>query len=189
MNTEQTSKNIFTYDYILVKRQHIKLVCVVKVIPNEECVTQHKLLVCDARIVKSEDWCKKFVSKRRVWKLQQADLCDKFVKLVGEMSDTSSEQVGNIWSRLKQDLLSATEKTCWWTREGIWRKQTWRWNETVSKDISEKRRLWNLWKTGGSKDKYLNAKWKAQHAVYTARRNVENSYRKPGFNCREMYTR
>ena len=92
--------------------------CDVKVIPNEECVTQHKLLVCDARIVKSEDWCKKFVSKRRVWKLlQQADLCDKFVKLVGEMSDTSSEQVGNIWSRLKQDLLSATEKTCWWTRE------------------------------------------------------------------------
>ena len=50
----------------------------VKVIPNEECVTQHKLLVCDAGIVKSEDRYKKFVPKRHVWKLQQADFQDKF---------------------------------------------------------------------------------------------------------------
>ena len=34
-----------------------------KVIPNEECVTQHKLLVFDGRIVKCEDQCKKFVPK------------------------------------------------------------------------------------------------------------------------------
>ena len=28
------------------------------------------------------------------------------------MNDTLGEQVDDIWSRLKQDLLSATEKTC-----------------------------------------------------------------------------
>ena len=83
--------------------------CDVKVIPNKECVTQHKLL--DTRIVKSEDWCKKFVPKWCVWKLQQADLCDKFCEtLTGKMNDTSGEQVNNIWSRLKQGLLSATER-------------------------------------------------------------------------------
>ena len=39
--------------------------------------------------------------------------------------------------------------------------------------MSEKRRLWKLWKAGGSKDKYLDAKSKARHAVYAAKRNAE----------------
>ena len=76
--TYQSGENQSQIDYILVKRQNIKLVRDVKVIPHEKCVTQHKLLVCDARIVETEDLCKKFVPKWRVWKLQQADLRDKF---------------------------------------------------------------------------------------------------------------
>ena len=39
--------------------------------------------------------------------------------------------------------------------------------------MSEKIRLWKLWKVGGSEDKDLDAKWKAQRAVYTAERNAE----------------
>ena len=76
-----------------------------------------------------------------------------------EINDTSVEQVDNIWSRWKQGLLSATEKTCGWTKKAIWKKQTWWWNEKVSKYISEKRKLWK--KAGESKDKYLDAKSKA----------------------------
>ena len=72
----------------------------VKVIPNEECVTQHKLLVCDARIVKKEDQCKKFVPKRCVWKLQQADLHGKFCEtFTGEINDTTGEQVEDVFRR------------------------------------------------------------------------------------------
>ena len=33
--------------------------------------------------------------------------------------------------------------------------------------------MWKLWKVSGSKDKYLDAKWKAQHAAFTAKRNAE----------------
>ena len=172
--TYQSGENQSQIDYILVKQQNIELVHDVKAIPNEESVTLHKLLVCDASIVKSEDWCKKFVPKQHVWKLQQADLCNNFYEtFTGKMNDMAGEQVEHIWLRLKQGLLSAREKTCGWTKKGIRRKQTWWWNEKVSKDISKKRRLWKLWKAGGSKDKYLDAKQKAQHAVYTAKRNVE----------------
>ena len=64
--TYQFGENQSQIDYILVKWQNIKLVRDVKVIPNEECVTQHNLLACYARIVKSEDGCKKFVPKRCV---------------------------------------------------------------------------------------------------------------------------
>ena len=111
--TYQSGENQSQTDYILVKQKNIKLVHDVKVISNEECVTQHKLLVCDAKMVKSEDWCKKFVPKQHVWKVRQADLCDKLCEtFTGEMNDTTDEQVDNIWSRLKQDTL------CY--RENLW---------------------------------------------------------------------
>ena len=85
---------------------------------------------------------------------------------------TPGEQ-DDIWLRLKQGLLSATEKTFERIKKGIWRKQTWWWNEKVSKDISEMRRLWKLWKAGGSKNKYVDAKWKVRHAIYTVTRNAK----------------
>ena len=129
---------------------------------------------------------KKFVPKRRVWKLQQVDLRNEFCEpSTDEMNDTSGEQVDDIWFRLKQGLLSATDNICGWTKKGIWRKQTWWWNEKVSKDISEKRRLWMLWKAGGSKDKYLDAKQKARHAVYTA--IVLKTTKKTSFVSRNKY--
>ena len=59
--TYQHGENQSQTDQIMVKQQNIMLICDVNTIPNEECVSQHKVLVCDARIVKSEDWCKKFV--------------------------------------------------------------------------------------------------------------------------------
>ena len=88
--TFQSGENQSQIDYILVKRQNVKLVRDVKVIPNEECVTQHKLLVCDAKIVKREDRCKKVVPERRVWKLQRADLRDKFCEtFTNEINDNT----------------------------------------------------------------------------------------------------
>ena len=76
--TYQSGENQSYIDYILVKLQNIKLVRDVKIISNEECVTQQNLLVCHARVVKSEDQFEKFVPKRREWKLKQTDLRDEF---------------------------------------------------------------------------------------------------------------
>ena len=74
-----------------------------KVIPNEQCVTQHKLLVCDSRIVKSENLGKKFVPKQCIWK---PNLCDKFCEtLTGEINDTLGEQVDNIYFLLQKRLV------------------------------------------------------------------------------------
>ena len=67
------------------------------------------------------------------------------------MYDSSGEQVDNTWSKLKQGLLSATEKTYGWTKKDIWGKQMWWWNEKVSKDISEKRRFRSCGRQVGAK--------------------------------------
>ena len=96
-----------------------------------------------------------------MWMLQHVDLCDKFCEtFMGDMNDTEGELIDNIWSRLKQGLLSATEKTHEWTKKDIWRKQTWWWNEKANKDISETRRLQKFWKARASNDKYLDANGK-----------------------------
>ena len=69
----------------------------VKVFSNEVCVTQHKLLVCDSRIVKSEDRCQTFVPKQHAWNLQQADLHDTFYEtFTGEKNGTAGEQIDDI---------------------------------------------------------------------------------------------
>ena len=75
--TYQSGENQSYIDYILVKLQNIKLVRDVKIISNEECVTQQNLLVCHARVIKSENQIRKFVPKRRVWTVKQADLRDE----------------------------------------------------------------------------------------------------------------
>ena len=86
----------FLFDYILVK-----FMCDVKVIPNEESVIQHILLGFHVKIVKSEGQCKRFVPKRRAWKLQQADVRDKFCEsFTCEINHTSGEKVDDICSRL-----------------------------------------------------------------------------------------
>ena len=46
-------------------------VCNVKVIPNEECVPKHKLLVMDMQFNRTKMWLKKFEPRVRVWKLKE----------------------------------------------------------------------------------------------------------------------
>jgi len=43
----------------------------VKVIPNEECVPKHKLLVMDMRFDTTKRWHKKFEPRVHVWKLKE----------------------------------------------------------------------------------------------------------------------
>ena len=80
-----------------------------------------------------------------------------FVKLFrGEMNDTAGEQAEDIWSGVKQGLLSEGGQRKAYEEN----KRGGRMKRSV-RILSEKRRLWKLWKAGGSKDKYLDAKRKA----------------------------
>ena len=59
-----------------------------------------------------------------------------------------------------------------WSEKGKWRKQTWWWDNSINDVIMEKRRLWKVWKNGGSKEEYAKAKKVAKHAVFTAKRKA-----------------
>jgi len=60
-----------TVDYIIVQQEDKAKVCNVKVIPNEECVPKHKLLVMDMWFSSRKRRHKKFEPRVHVWNLKE----------------------------------------------------------------------------------------------------------------------
>lgn len=162
-------------DYILVRRSDFKLVRDMKVIPGEEVVTQHRLLVCDMKWNFKKEIKKIFVPKLRVWKLKDPEFRLKFNRSLNDQLAENGNPISveEKWKHLKNSLLKATEKSCGFTKKGNWRKQTWWWDESVSDAVNEKRRLWKIWKSGGSRERYVEAKRVAKQVVFAAKKKAE----------------
>jgi len=69
-------------DYLIVRQEDKAKVRNVKVIPNEECVPKHKLLVMDMQFSTRKRRRKKFEPRVHVWKLKE----EKHVKNTGTWS-------------------------------------------------------------------------------------------------------
>ena len=64
---------------MLVRKRDRANVLDVKVIPNEECITQRKLIVCQMKISDAVRKVKtRHVSKCKVWRLRENDARTKF---------------------------------------------------------------------------------------------------------------
>jgi len=66
-------KSMVELDYIIVRQEDKAKVRNVKVevIPNEECVPNHKLLVMDMWFNTTKRWYNKFEPRVHVWKLKK----------------------------------------------------------------------------------------------------------------------
>ena len=73
------------------------------------------------------------------------------------------------FSSLKTSLLDATNNICGMTKKGVYRKETWWWNDEVNNAVVNKRRAWKEWKKGGSKEEYLKLKRDAKHTAEDAK--------------------
>ena len=60
-------------DYILVNNKYISSVKYVKVIPDEELVSQHCLLLMDMALKKKVGMKVKFRKKLKLWRLRESD--------------------------------------------------------------------------------------------------------------------
>ena len=162
-------------DYILVKRDARKSLKDVKVIAGEECIPQHRLVVCDLALKVRREHKKPLVPRRKVWKLKDENVKQAFEAHVEE--SLSNMEVGSTieekWSSLKACLLSATDSTCGWTKGPPRRKETWWWNDQVDLAVKERKRLYKAWKCGGSKEPYLVAKRKVRSEIYAAKKLAE----------------
>lgn len=130
-------------DYILLRKRDFKLAKDVKVIPGEECTLQHRLLICNLRLLYSEPRSQPFVSKRRIWKLNDPDCKVECSRLFDKkLSSAETGGAGGNLESTENSLLSATEEVCCWTKKRPLRKQTWWWSDDVSAVVSLKRKLW-----------------------------------------------
>ena len=163
-------------DYIITRRRDLKLVKDVKAIPNEECVSQHKLLVADTSLSVHPPKRRKFVPKCRIWKLKRPEYRQKFEDRVAlELGNTNLQEQNSdsSWQCFKKALNTSAVAVCGMSKNHNWRKETWWWNNEVDAAIKEKRRAWNEWKKGGCRETYNRAKAIANKAVFQAKQVVE----------------
>ena len=175
--TYQSGGNSSQIDYVLVRKSDLKLMRDIKVIPGEEVLTQHRMLVSDMiwKFTKPEK--KIFTPKLRTWKLKDKDIVrkfqDEFNNLLEKDEDLAPESVESKWNYLKTNLIKATKLSCGLSKNNNWRKQTWWWDNSVNDAVKEKRRLWKIWKSGGSRENYVLAKKVDKQTVFAAKKKAE----------------
>ena len=94
-------------DYILTRLKDCKLLKDVKVVPSEECVSQHRLLICSTVIRFPKKVEKVFTPKVCLWKLKDNEVKQAFEKHVAEnaVSLSNSQNVEDIWNILKSKII------------------------------------------------------------------------------------
>ena len=75
--------------------------------------------------------------------------------------------------------LSRVDKGCGETKGGwVCHNEAWWWNDAVNYVVKEKqkKKKWNQWKLGGSKEEYQLVKKAASLAVYDAKQQARSEY-------------
>ena len=139
-------------DYVLYRRNFRRNVTNVKVIPGEEVVQQHFLLVCDFNVRIPPQKKRKFVPRLRSWKLRDPAVISNYhdvfqTKAASVVSSQVDNPVEASWSKLKTSLLEATKETCGLSSPHQWRPETWWWNDEVDAAIKSKRALYKTYKS------------------------------------------
>ena len=125
--TFSSTDNKSQIDYILVKRSFLKYVRDVKVIRNEECVTQHKLLVADIT-VDGRSPKPRIVPPRRI---RDPTIRKDYETFVNEkcalfLSNNKPVGVNDAWNKAKTCLLKRIDQVCPWNRGGrVRHAETW----------------------------------------------------------------
>ena len=175
-------------DYVLYPKNYRKSVTNVKVIPGEECASQHRLLVCDLHLRMPPQKKRKFVPRLRVWKLRDPATASRFqgafrAKICRDVEHKESSSVETAWSNLKIPLLEAATEVCGLSRGHQWKKETWWWNDRVEAAVAEKRtrfKAYNVLRKRGNtpeatmaKSDYDAAKRAAKRVVWQAKSESE----------------
>ena len=92
----------------MTRGSDLKQVQIVNITGDEECVTQHKLLICEINLRTQIRKQNKLPPKRHIWKLQKTEFQEKHKKAVEEsinsstlLSDLHSEaDVESIWTAI-----------------------------------------------------------------------------------------
>jgi len=103
-----------TVDYIIVQQEDKAKVHNVKVIPNEECVPKHKLLVMDMPFNTTRRWCKKFEPRKHVWKIKGEKTCEEYQCMVKDKvveAEWKYLHANEQWQQMKNIMMEIAPNT------------------------------------------------------------------------------
>src|SRR5437867_3782935 len=155
---------------MFVRRCDLAKVSDINGIGSEECVQQHKLLICKIDLQESVKKRKeKFVGRHKVWRLRETEIRKDFAERVQYREERREEgDLESMWKGLKDCLLEETEAVCGKTKGRARHKTTWWWNKDTELAVKDKRRAYELWKKSGlevDKVAYRLAKGRSKRVV------------------------
>ena len=135
-------------DYILIRKSERKLIRDVKVIWHEQCIPNHKLIICALDLKKGLNKRKMAFRKRcKVWKLRDDVTAGIFKERVQTRAALVVEKpagVEDVWKNFKECLIEDSVEVCGETRGMRRYKESWWWNEKIAALVKEKQHLFKL---------------------------------------------
>ena len=172
-------------DYILVNNKYRSSVRDVKVIPGEEIVSQHCLLLMDMVFKKKVRRKVQFRKKLKLWRLRESKVKEEFVEGVNNKCDDNED-----WCGLKRKLLDVASEVCGYTKGKPRHFETWWWNKDVDAAVCRKRDLFRIWKQSRNEEdrkKYYGAKKDAKRVAYMAMDQKAREAMERVDSCRDGY--
>ena len=124
----------------------------IKVIPGEECFSQHRMLIMDLMIEHRAVRKLTYPEKVKLWRLKDQKM-KRMMK--DEMKDAKEEP--ETWNNWCKYIMNVAKRVCGISKGGHNQKTTWWWNEEVKEVVKEKRHLYKVWqkkKDQRSKEQY-----------------------------------
>ena len=143
-------------DYILVSDKYRSSVKNVKVIPGEEIVSQHCLLLMNVVFKKKVREKVKFRKKLKLWRLRESEVKEEFAEGANNKCDGNED-----WCGLKRKLLDIASEVCGYTKGKHRHFETCWWNKDVDVAVCRKRELFKIWKQSQNeedREKYWETK-------------------------------
>ena len=151
-------------DYIIVNNNYRSSVKDVTVIPGEEIVIEHCLLLMDVVFKKKVGRKEKLRKKLKLWRLRVSEVKEEFAEGANNKCDGNED-----WYGLKRKLLDVGSEVCGSTKSNPRYFETWWWNKDVDVAPCRKGELFSIWKqsrNGEDRKKYCEAKKDAKRVVY-----------------------
>ena len=162
--TYESGGNKTAIDMILIKREHKKRIMNTKVIPGEECVHGHHLVVMDMHLKvrkyrKNHQELHKVQPSIKVWKLKKAYL-EKLQERNRDIED--SVRVEEQWDKVEKAMTEVAAIVCGVTKGKCRQRETWWWYDEVEKAVETKKQKLKEWKKAEEYEKDVKqAEYKA----------------------------
>ena len=143
-----------------------------KVIPGEECVHGHHLVVMDMhskvrKYKKNHQGLHKVQPRIKVWKLKKQEVRKVYLEKLQERSIDieDSVRVEEQWDKVEKAMTEVAAMVCSVTKGKCRQRETWWWCDEVEKAVETKRQKFKEWKRAEEYEKDM------KQAEYKASRN------------------